>query len=267
MKDVQNQQDFRGVDIQKVGIKDFEMPIIIQRKEAEDKVIYASATCGVSLPAHFKGTHMSRFVEVLNNWRGKKTLDIKDCVESMVQRLDAESGYVKFDFKYFVDKKSPVTGISAPMCYDCTFEGILDNYKKDDEKYRFYLGAKVPVTTLCPCSKEISEYGAHNQRAIISVKVTYAENEHVWLEDLISDIEKTASSELYPLLKREDEKYVTEHAYNNPKFVEDVLRDVVILLRNNDKIKSFEVECESLESIHNHSAWCATHVDIWRTKK
>lgn len=267
MKDVQNQQDFRGVDIQKVGIKDFEMPIIIQRKEAEDKVIYASATCGVSLPAHFKGTHMSRFVEVLNNWRGKKTLDIKDCVESMVQRLDAESGYVKFDFKYFVDKKSPVTGISAPMCYDCTFEGILDNYKKDNEEYRFYLGAKVPVTTLCPCSKEISEYGAHNQRAIISVKVTYAENEHVWLEDLISDIEKTASSELYPLLKREDEKYVTEHAYNNPKFVEDVLRDVVILLRNNDKIKSFEVECESLESIHNHSAWCATHVDIWRTKK
>lgn len=267
MKDVQNQQDFRGVDIQKVGIKDFEMPIIIQRKEADDKVIYASATCGVSLPAHFKGTHMSRFVEVLNNWRGKKTLDIKDCVESMVQRLDAESGYVKFDFKYFIDKKSPVTGISAPMCYDCTFEGILDNYKKDNEEYRFYLGAKVPVTTLCPCSKEISEYGAHNQRAIISVKVTYAENEHVWLEDLISDIEKTASSELYPLLKREDEKFVTEHAYNNPKFVEDVLRDVVILLRNNNKIKSFEVECESLESIHNHSAWCATHVDIWTTKK
>lgn len=255
MKDVQNQSDTRGVEIQKVGIKDFELPIVIQRKDAEDKVIYASATCGVTLPAHYKGTHMSRFVEVLNEWRGKKTLDIKNCVESMVEKLDAKSAYLKFDFKYFIDKKSPVTQISAPMCYDCTFEGILDNYQEEDEEYRFYLGVKVPVTTLCPCSKEISSYGAHNQRAIVSVKVTYPEDEHIWIEDLVSQIEKTASSELYPLLKREDEKFVTEHAYDNPKFVEDVLRDVVLMLRNDDKIDSFEVECESLESIHNHSAW------------
>jgi len=255
VKDVQNQADSRGVEIQKVGIKDFELPIVIQRKDAEDKVIYASATCGVTLPAHYKGTHMSRFVEVLNEWRGKKTLDIKSCVESMVEKLDAKSAYLKFDFKYFIDKKSPVTGISAPMCYDCTFEGILDDWQEENEEYRFYLGVEVPVTTLCPCSKEISNYGAHNQRAIVSVKVTYPEDEHIWIEDLVSAIEKTASSELYPLLKREDEKYVTEHAYDNPKFVEDVLRDVVLMLRNNDKIDSFEVECESLESIHNHSAW------------
>ena len=255
MKDVQNQADSRGVEIQKVGIKDFELPIVIQRKDAENKVIYASATCGVTLPAHYKGTHMSRFVEVLNDWRELKTLDIKSCVESMVEKLDAKSGYLKFDFKYFIDKKSPVTGISAPMCYDCTFEGILDDYNGEDEEYRFYLGVKVPVTTLCPCSKEISSYGAHNQRAIVSVKVTYPEDEHIWIEDLVSSIEKTASSELYPLLKREDEKYVTEHAYDNPKFVEDVLRDVVVMLRENDTIDSFEAECESLESIHNHSAW------------
>ena len=255
MKDVQNQSDSRGVEIQKVGIKDFELPIIIQRKDAEDKVIYASATCGVTLPAHYKGTHMSRFVEVLNEWREKKSLDLKICVETIVEKLNAKSGYLKFDFKYFIDKTSPVTGISAPMCYDCTFDAILDDYNGDDEEYRFYLGVKVPVTTLCPCSKEISSYGAHNQRAIISVKVTYPEDEHIWIEDLVSAIEKTASSELYPLLKREDEKYVTEHAYDNPKFVEDVLRDVVIMLRNDDKIDSFEVECESLESIHNHSAW------------
>lgn len=255
MKDVQNQSDNRGVEIQKVGIKDFELPIVIQRKDAEDKVIYASATCGVTLPAHYKGTHMSRFVEVLNEWRGKKTLDIKTCVEAMVEKLEAKSAYLKFDFKYFIDKKSPVTGISAPMCYDCTFEGILDNWQEEDEEYRFFLGVKVPVTTLCPCSKEISNYGAHNQRAIVSVKVTYSEEEHVWIEDLVTSIEKTASSELYPLLKREDEKYVTERAYDNPKFVEDVLRDVVLMLRNDDKIDSFEVECESLESIHNHSAW------------
>ena len=255
MKDVQNQSDNRGVEIQKVGIKDFELPIVIQRKDAENKVIYASATCGVTLPAHYKGTHMSRFVEVLNEWREQKTLDIKNCVVNMVEKLDAKSAYLKFSFKYFIDKKSPITGISAPMCYDCTFEGILDNFLEDDEEYRFFLGVKVPVTTLCPCSKEISNYGAHNQRAIVSVKVTYPEDEHIWIEDLVSAIEKTASSELYPLLKREDEKYVTEHAYDNPKFVEDVLRDVVIMLRNDDKIDSFKVECESLESIHNHSAW------------
>lgn len=255
MKDVQNQADLRGVEIQKVGIKDFELPIVIQRKDAEDKVIYASATCGVTLPAHFKGTHMSRFVEVLNGWREQKTLDIKSCVEAMVEKLDAKCGYLKFCFKYFIDKKSPVTGISAPMCYDCTFEGLLENYGEEDEEYIFYLGVKVPVTTLCPCSKEISNYGAHNQRAIVSVKVSYPEDEHVWIEDLVSAIEKTASSELYPLLKREDEKFVTEHAYDNPKFVEDVLRDVVLMLRNDDKVDTFEVECESLESIHNHSAW------------
>ena len=255
MKDVQNQTDSRGVEIQKVGIKNFELPILIQRKDAEDKVIYASATCGVSLPAHYKGTHMSRFVEVLNEWREKKSLDIKSCVQAMVERLEAKSAYLKFDFKYFIDKKSPITGIAAPMCYDCFFEGVLDNYNEEDEEYRFFLGVKVPVTTLCPCSKEISKYGAHNQRAIISVKVTYPEDKHIWLEELVSSIEKTASSELYPLLKREDEKFVTEYAYDNPKFVEDVLRDVVLLLRNNDKIDSFEVECESIESIHNHSAW------------
>ncbi len=257
MKDVQNQTDSRGVEIQKVGIKNLEIPLIIQRKDDEDKVIYASATAGVTLPAHYKGTHMSRFVEVLNEWRGKHTLgvDIKGCVEAIVERLNAKSGYLKFDFKYFINKTSPVTGIAAPMCYDCTFEGILDNWGEEDEEYRFFLGVKVPVTTLCPCSKEISEYGAHNQRTIITVKVTYPEEEHIWIEDLVSQIEKCASSELYPLLKREDEKFVTEHAYDNPKFVEDVLRDVVLLLRNNDIIDSFEVECESLESIHNHSAW------------
>lgn len=257
MRDVQNQRDTRGVEIEKVGIKNLEIPLCIQRKDDTDKVIYATATVGVSLPAHYKGTHMSRFVEVLNEWRDKKTLgsDMKGCVESIVEKLNAKSGYLKFDFKYFIDKKSPVTGISAPMCYDCSFEGILDNYDEEDEEYRFYLGVKVPVTTLCPCSKEISDYGAHNQRAIVDVKITYPEDEHIWIEDLVSGIEKCASSELYPLLKREDEKYVTEHAYDNPKFVEDVLRDVVLFLRNNSIIDSFEVECESIESIHNHSAW------------
>lgn len=257
MKDVQNQVDSRGIDIQKVGIKGLELPLVVQRKDAEDITIYSSATVGVSLPAQYKGTHMSRFVEVLNEWRDKKMLgkDIKGCLEAIIKKLKAKSGYLKFDFKYFIDKESPVTKVNAPMCYDCFFEGNLENFDEEDEEYKFYLGVKVPITTLCPCSKEISKYGAHNQRALVSVKITYPEDEHIWIEDLVSDIEKCASSELYPLLKREDEKYVTEHAYDNPKFVEDVLRDVVILLRKNDIIDSFEVECESLESIHNHSAW------------
>ena len=257
MKDVQNQRDNRGVDIQKVGVKGVELPLTIQRKDAEDITIYSTATVGVSLPSHYKGTHMSIFIEVLNEWRDKHLLglDIKGCLEAIVEKLNAKSGYLKFEFKYFIDKPSPVTKIKAPMCYDCSFEGVLDNYGDENEEYKFYLGVDVPVTTLCPCSKEISDYGAHNQRALVSVNITYPEDEHIWLEDLISDIESCASSPLYTILKREDEKFVTENAYNNPKFVEDVLRDVVLKLRDNEIIDSFEVECESIESIHNHSAW------------
>ena len=252
MKDVQNSQDNRNVDIQKVGIKHVELPLVVQRKNKTDKVVYAKARVCVSLPRDYKGTHMSRFVEVLNEWRSKKLLgvDIRGCLEEVVKRLDAQSGELEFDFKYFVDKQAPVSNLSAPMCYDCSFEGRIDN-----GEYKFVLGVKVPVTTLCPCSKEISEYGAHNQRAIISVKVSYDETEHIWLEDLIELIESCASCPVHPLLKRQDEKYVTEKAWENPKFVEDVLRDTVVRLRENSTIKEFEVDCEAFESIHNHSAW------------
>ena len=187
MKDVQNQTDSRGVEIQKVGIKGLELPLTIQRKNSNDIVIYSVATVGVSLPAHYRGTHMSRFVEVLNEQRSKKILgvDIKGCLEEIVKKLQAKSGYLKFDFKYFIDKNSPVTRISAPMCYDCFFEGVLDNYGEEHEEYRFYLGVKVPVTTLCPCSKEISDYGAHNQRAIVKVKISYDEGKHICHVDLL----------------------------------------------------------------------------------
>ena len=252
MKDVQNSQDNRNVEIQKVGIKHVELPLVVQRKNATDKVVYANARVCVSLPRDYKGTHMSRFVEVLNEWRTKKLLgvDIRGCLEEVIKRLDAQSGELEFDFKYFVNKQAPVSNLSAPMCYDCSFEGRIDN-----GDYKFILGVKVPVTTLCPCSKEISEYGAHNQRAIISVKISYDENEHIWLEDLIELIESCASCPVHPLLKRQDEKYVTEKAWENPKFVEDVLRDVVVKLRNHPIVDEFEVDCEAFESIHNHSAW------------
>ena len=252
MKDIQNTQDTRNVDIQKVGINNLDFPLIIQRKNASDQTVYANARACVSLPRNYKGTHMSRFVEVLNEWQHKNLLgvDVKGCLENIIKKLNAKSGELKFKFKYFIDKKAPVTNMSAPMCYDCSFEGRIDN-----GNYKFILGVKVPVTTLCPCSKEISEYGAHNQRAIISVKVSYDESKHIWLEDLVELVESCASCSLYSLLKRKDEKYVTEHAYENPRFVEDVLREVVVNLRNHPVVKEFEVECEALESIHNHSAW------------
>lgn len=252
MIDVQNEKDHRNVDIQKVGIKHLELPLIISRKNSSDQIVCAKAKVSVSVPRHYKGTHMSRFVEVLSEWQTKNLLgvDIKGCLEKIIQNLDAQSGELEFKFKFFIDKSSPVSGLEFPMSYECTFKGEISA-----GVYKFTLGAVVPVTTLCPCSKEISEYGAHNQRAFIKVKVSYDEDKHVWLEDLIELIEGCASSPVYPLLKREDEKYVTERAWENPKFVEDVLRDAVLKLREHPIIKEFEVECEAFESIHDHSAW------------
>ena len=253
MKDVQNTQDNRNVDIQKVGITDIDLPLIIQRKNNSDQVVSGVARAAVSLPRNYKGTHMSRFVEVFNEWRSKNLLgiDIKGCLEKIINKLHAKSGELKFKFRYFINKKAPVSKLAAPMCYDCSFEGKID----ENHNYKFILGVKVPVTTLCPCSKEISKYGAHNQRAIIKVRVSYDESEHIWLEDLIELVESCSSSPLYSLLKRQDEKYVTEKAWENPRFVEDVLREVVLKLRNHPVVKEFEVDCEAFESIHNHSAW------------
>ena len=252
MKDVQNSQDTRNVDIQKVGVKNVDLPLIIQRKNDTNQVVSAQARVCVALPRNYKGTHMSRFIEVLNEWRTKNLLgvDIKGCLEKIIKKLHAQSGELEFNFKYFLNKKAPITKLSAPMCYDCSFEGRIEN-----DNYKFILGVKVPVTTLCPCSKEISDNGAHNQRAMISVKISYDESEQIWLEDLIDLIESCASCPVYPLLKRQDEKYVTEHAWENPRFVEDVLREVVVKLREHSIIREFEVDCEAFESIHNHSAW------------
>lgn len=256
MLDIQNQKDSRKIDIQKVGVKDVETPLVIARKGEKNQTVYAHAKMSVSLPHHFKGTHMSRFIEILNEYRKQNLVgvDIHAMLNEMCKRLDAKSAYLKFDFKYFIEKKAPKSSLEALMSYDCFFEGTLN---KDDNKdeYKFYLGAKVPLTTLCPCSKEISEYGAHNQRASVKVKVSYPEDKHIWLEDLISLIESCGSAQVYSLLKREDEKFVTEEAWDNPKFVEDVIRDVVIKLDKDPVINFFEVEIEAHESIHNHSAW------------
>ena len=251
LKDVQNKQDKRGIDIQKVGVKDDQIPLLVERKNDKSQIVNAKARMSVSLDKNFKGTHMSRFIEVLNDFRKSELSDLFVMLEILKCKLSAKAAEVKFNFTYFIEKKAPVSKISAPMGYECFFKGKL---KKDGE-YKFYLGVKVPVTTLCPCSKEISQFGAHNQRAVISVIVVYDRDSHIWLEDLIEDIEKCGSCPVYSLLKRRDEKFVTEQAYNNPKFVEDVLRDVVLTIEKYNNIKSYEVEIEAFESIHNHSAW------------
>ncbi len=255
IKDVQKTIDERNIPLQKVGVKDVETLLNIERKgQKTSQKVYAKAKMSVYLPSNYKGTHMSRFIEILEDYRKKNLIgvDIKKMLEDMKIKLESKSAYLKFDFKYFVKKSAPKSALEALMCYDCYFEGTLD----ENDNYKFYLGAKVPITTLCPCSKEISNNGAHNQRAIVSVKVSYPENQHIWLEDLIKDIENCGSCELYSLLKREDEKFVTERAYENPKFVEDVMRDVVLKLEGINAIDYYEVEIEAFESIHNHSAWC-----------
>ena len=253
LADIQNKYDQRGIDIQKVGVKNVEVPLIIQRKDNENQTVSAKASICVGLPKDFKGTHMSRFVEVLNDWRQKQLLgvDIKGCLEEICKRLNAKSAHLKFEFKYFIEKHAPISKLGSVMGYDCYFEGEL----YENKIYNFYLGSTIPITTLCPCSKEISRYSAHNQRAMVRVKIGYENDKHIWLEDLISRVEKLGSSQLYTLLKRSDEKYVTEFAYENPKFVEDVLRDVVLEIRKNEIIDSYEVEIEAYESIHNHSAY------------
>ncbi len=253
LSDIQNLADSRGVEIQKVGVKDVEVPLCVQRKNADNQIVSAKARLSVTLPHNYKGTHMSRFIEILTEWGNKNLLgiDIKGCLIEMIKKLEAKKAEAKFEFKYFIEKIAPVSKKKSLMGYDCSFKGV---YKNSGE-YKFILGVKVPVTTLCPCSKEISDYGAHNQRAIVSVNISYDEDNIIWLEDLVDLVESCASSPVYPLLKRQDEKYVTEKAYDNPKFVEDVLRDVVLKFRENDSIKWFEVDIESIESIHNHSAW------------
>lgn len=253
MKDVQNQKDLRNIPIQKVGVKDVQIPLTIERKAQEGVVVYAKVKMSVSLPSHYKGTHMSRFIEILNDYQKESLLadDIERVLFDMKNRLDATSAYLKFSFKYFIKKQAPVSKKESLMCYDCAFEGEID----EDCNFKFYLMADVPITTLCPCSKEISNFGAHNQRALLKMKVSYDNDKHIWLEDLISMAESCASCEIYPLLKREDEKFVTENAYENPKFVEDVIRDVVAKLNENEVINFYEVEVEAYESIHNHNAW------------
>lgn len=209
----------------------------------------------VGLPHHFKGTHMSRFVEVLHrNEREISVESFRDILAEMTEKLDAQSGHIEMNFPYFVMKKAPVSGVESLMDYKASLIGELHNGKTE-----LWLKVVVAATSLCPCSKRISDYGAHNQRSHITIRARV--EGHMWLEELIDIAEQEASCEVYGILKRPDEKYVTERAYDNPKFVEDLVRDIAVRLNQEERIRAFVVEAENFESIHNHSAYALIEED------
>jgi GTP cyclohydrolase I len=249
IEDVQNTPDRRHLDIDKVGIKSIRHPISVKDKTGGDQSTIAMFDMYVHLPHNFKGTHMSRFVEILNE--NEKTISVKNfekILRDMLIRLESEACDVEMKFPYFINKIAPVSKVQSLLDYEVTFIGKIKN-----DQFVNQIKVVVPVTSLCPCSKKISDYGAHNQRS--HVTVTVETNEFVWIEDIIKLVEQNASSELYGLLKRPDEKYVTEKAYDNPKFVEDMVRDIATDLKKDSRISYFEVESENFESIHNHSAY------------
>ncbi|MGB4811400.1 MAG: GTP cyclohydrolase FolE2 [Methylophilaceae bacterium] len=255
LQDVQNLADTRQLAIDKVGIKAIRHPVIVKDKNASPQHTVAMFNMYVHLPKHFKGTHMSRFVEILNeNKREISIENFRAILQEVAARLEAKSGNIEMTFPYFINKSAPVSGVKSLLDYEVTFIGEITNGKHDVK-----VKLLIPVTSLCPCSKKISAYGAHNQRS--HVTITIGLNEPMWLEDMIAMVEAQASSELYGLLKRPDEKYVTELAYDNPKFVEDMVRDIATVFKNEPRVKSYIVECENFESIHNHSAYACISSD------
>jgi len=249
MPDVQNSQDKRQIAINKVGIKDIRHPIQVKDRSGHLQHTVANFNMYVDLPHNFKGTHMSRFVEILNSHEHEITVKtLRTMLSEMTEKLDAKNGHIEMTFTYFVNKKAPASGVQSLLDYEVTFYGDRTNGEN-----HVAVKVVVPVTSLCPCSKKISEYGAHNQRSHVTVNVTT--DDFIWIEDLIDIVEQEASCELYGLLKRPDEKVVTERAYDNPKFVEDMVRDVASRLNDDERIRAYILESENFESIHNHSAY------------
>ncbi|WP_153715016.1 GTP cyclohydrolase FolE2 [Eikenella corrodens] len=249
--DVQSSPDQRNMPINQVGIKDLHFPLQIQSAEGVQHTI-ARIGMTVALPASQKGTHMSRFVALMEE-RQHLVLDFTSLHQltlDMLERLDAQAGRIHISFPFFRKKAAPVSGITSFLDYAVTWQGEVSA----SGEYSHQIKVLVPVTSLCPCSKEISQYGAHNQRSHVTVTLTCHKQE-VSIEEIIDLVENKASCQLYGLLKRPDEKYVTEHAYENPKFVEDMVRDIAVALKNDPRIDRFSVESENFESIHNHSAY------------
>lgn len=251
LKDTQNEYDSRQISIDRVGVKDIRYPIIVCDKEHRSQSTVATIALMVDLPERYKGTHMSRFIEALHEHR--RFLDVHSAVrlpDRLLRKLSAQRAHVEIDFPFFRLKKAPVTGLEGMMDYQVRF--VIDAAKGLGNT--FTLTIKVPVTTLCPCSKAMSERGAHNQRGIVTYSVQFS-GRAVWIEDLIDLIEGCASCQLYSLLKRPDEKYVTDHAYEHPAFVEDLVRNVAVATEHYNAFKWYRVEAENFESIHNHNAY------------
>jgi GTP cyclohydrolase I len=255
IEDVQGRADSRQLPINKVGIKDVYHPVRVKDRSSGEQHTIANFNMYVALPHNFKGTHMSRFVEVLHrNEREISVESFRDILVEMTEKLDAQSGHIEMDFPYFVMKKAPASGVESLMNYQASLIGELH-----DGKPELWLKVVVAATSLCPCSKSISNYGAHNQRSHITIKARV--DGHMWLEELIDIAESEASCEVYGILKRADEKFVTERAYDNPKFVEDIVRDVAVRLNREDRVRAYVVEAENFESIHNHSAYALIEKD------
>ncbi len=253
--DVQGSADKRKIAINKVGIKDIRHPVIVKDRSGGVQHTIATFSMFVYLPHHFKGTHMSRFVKILNDHEKEISVSsFKDMLKEMSELLEADSGYIEMHFPFFVNKKAPVSGVESLLDYDVSLVGEINHGET-----QIRTKVLVPVTSLCPCSKSISDYGAHNQRSHVTVDVRTTG--FVWIEELIDLVERQASCQLYGLLKRPDEKFVTERAYDNPKFVEDMVRDVAGELNDDDRIRSYILESENFESIHNHSAYAMIEFD------
>ena len=248
MPDVQAASDRRRIAIEKVGVKDVIYPIVLRMPDGGEQHTIATIDMYVSLPHHQKGTHMSRFLEVLNEkTEGITPAMIPEITRKIRDRLDAETAHLKLEFTYFINKRAPVTKASGLMDYRVAFE--CSSNAHDD----FIMQVTAPATSLCPCSKEISRFGAHNQRCLITARVRF--DGTLWIEDLVRVLEGAASTEVYSVLKRPDEKFVTEEAFENPKFVEDIVRDLALALEEDDRILWYEIDSENFESIHNHNAY------------
>ena len=286
MIDIQSTQDTREVPLQKVGVKNVRYPIQVLDKKRKVQATTGTVNLFVNLPHNFKGTHMSRFIEVFHKHHNDISMNnFLEMLEEIRAKLDAERAFGRITFPYFIEKSAPVSKSAGLMEYTCSYEGEVSLRNDEGEGLppgvqaslsptppsprgtapktpvdsNFFISIKVPIATLCPCSKAISDYGAHNQRGFVKVKVLYSK--FFWIEDVISMIEECASTPLYSVLKRQDEKFVTEHAYDNPRFVEDVVREVYLGLKKMD-FKWFTVEAETEESIHFHNAYaCAEYTE------
>jgi GTP cyclohydrolase I len=248
MRDVQSEPANHDVDVDKVGVREVKYPIVVRDKAKKEQHTIAEINMYVDLPHQFRGAHMSRFIEVLNEHRGRMSMhDIEDVLCEIEKALDAHSAHLEISFPYFIEKAAPVSGAKSLTEYYCRF---IASHK---DALDFILEVNVPVTNLCPCSKEISEHSAHNQRGLVTVQLKF--KEFVWIEDVITLVEGSASCEVYSLLKREDEKFVTEKAYARPMFAEDVVREIAQRMEADPNITWYAVASENYESIHNHNAY------------